>query len=94
MKNVSAIDYNCGITKRKADTMSANIYTIENLLVGKNYRSRSVEGEIISAEKHPACVHYDGAEAYLVQVRPVFHTTSGKSRWFGNTVYRTIAVAN
>ncbi len=30
--------------------MSANVYTIENLLVGKMYRSRSVKGEIISAE--------------------------------------------
>ena len=72
--------------------MSANVYSIESLLVGKNYRSRSVEGEIISAEKHPACIHYDGAEAYLVEVRPTYHTTSGKSRWFGNTTYRTVAV--
>jgi hypothetical protein len=72
--------------------MSANVYTIEDLLIGKNYRSRSVEGEIISAEKHPACVHYDGAEAYLVEVRPTYSTTSGKSRWFGNSVYRTLAV--
>ena len=31
--------------------MSANVYTIENLLVGKTYRSKSVTGEIISAEK-------------------------------------------
>ncbi len=74
--------------------MSANIYTIENLLVGTTYRSRTVTGEIISAEKHPACIHYDGAEAYLVEVRPVFYTTSGQSRWFGNTTYRTVAVAN
>jgi len=66
--------------------MSANVYTIEDLLIGKNYRSRSVEGEIISAEKHPACVHYDGAEAYLVEVRPAYSTTSG------NSVYRTLAV--
>jgi len=72
--------------------MSANVYTIEDLLIGKNYRSRSVEGEIISPEKHPACVHYDGAEAYLVEVRPTYSTTSGKSRWFGNSVYRTLAV--
>jgi hypothetical protein len=74
--------------------MSANVYTIENLLVGTTYRSRTVSGEIISAEKHPACIHYDGAEAYLVEVRPVFYTTSGQSRWFGNTTYRTVAVAN
>lgn len=74
--------------------MSANVYTIENLLVGKIYRSRSVEGEIISAEKHPACIHYDGAEAYLVEVRPTYYTRSRQSRWYGNTVYRTVAVAD
>jgi len=94
LKNVSAIGYNCDYQQTKGDTMSANVYTIENLLVGTNYRSRSVEGEIISAEKHPACIHYDGAEAYLVEVRPTYYTTSGQSRWFGNTVYRTVAVAD
>lgn len=72
--------------------MSANVYTIEDLLIGKNYRSRSIEGEIISAEKHPACIHYDGAEAYLVEVRPSYSSTSGKSKYFGNTAYRTLAV--
>jgi hypothetical protein len=94
LKNVSAIGYNCDYQQTKGDTMSANVYTIENLLVGKLYRSRSVEGEIISAEKHPACIHYDGAEAYLVEVRPTYYTTSGNSRWFGNTTYRTVAVAD
>ncbi len=72
--------------------MSANIYTIENLLVGTTYRSRTVTGEIISAEKHPKGIYYQDAESYLVQVRPVFYTRSGQSRWFGNTVYRTLAV--
>jgi len=72
--------------------MSANVYTISDLLIGKIYRSRSVEGEIISAEPHPDCIHYDGAEAYRVEVRPVYYTTSGKSRWFGNTTYRSVAV--
>jgi adenylate cyclase len=69
--------------KKGSDTMSANLYTIENLLVGKSYRSRSVEGEIVSAEKHPKCVWYDGAEAYLVQVRDNLR---------GNYTYRSIAV--
>ena len=50
--------------------MSANVYTIENLLVGKTYRSKSVTGEIISAEIHPKAVWYQGCESYLVQVRP------------------------
>lgn len=63
--------------------MSANLYNIESLLVGKTYRSRSVEGEIVSAEKHPKCVWYDGAEAYLVQVRDNLR---------GGYTYRSVAV--
>jgi hypothetical protein len=62
--------------------MSANIYTIENLLVGTQYYSRTLTGEIISAEKHPACLHYDGAEAYLVEI----------SKPYGGYAYRTVAV--
>ena len=65
--------------------MSANVYSIENLLVGKTYRSRSVVGEIVSAEKHPHAVWYENAEAYLVEVRP---TNSIRN------TFRTIAVAN
>lgn len=49
--------------------MSANLYTIESLLVGKIYRSNTLTGEIVSAEKHPEAVWYDGAEPYLVEVR-------------------------
>lgn len=63
--------------------MSANLYNVESLLVGKIYRSRSVEGEIVSAEKHPKCVWYDGAEAYLVQVRDNLR---------GGYTYRSVAV--
>lgn len=50
--------------------MSANLYNVESLLVGKIYRSKSVQGEIVSAEKHPHAVWYDNAEAYLVEIRP------------------------
>ena len=64
--------------------MSANIYTIENLLVGKTYRSKTLTGEIVSAEKHPACVWYENAEAYLVEVR----------NQNGGYAYRTLAVKN
>ena len=64
--------------------MSANIYTIENLLVGKTYRSKTLTGEILSAEKHPAPIWYENAEAYLVEVR----------NQNGGYTYRTIAVAN
>ena len=63
--------------------MSANVYTIESLLVGKPYYSRSLSGEIVDAEKHPAGVYYDNANAYLVRVRDSF----------ANYHYRTLAVA-
>ena len=67
----------------KGDTMSANLYTIESLLVGKPYHSRSVSGEIINAEKHPKAVWYGGAEAYLVEIR----------KHGGGYTYRSVAVA-
>jgi hypothetical protein len=47
--------------------MSANVYTIESLLIGKIYRSKSLTGEIIDAEKSD--VWYQGCESYRVQVR-------------------------
>ena len=62
--------------------MSANVYTIENLLVGKSYRSKTIEGEIISAEKHPHGVWYQDCESYLVEIR----------KPLGGYTYRTIAV--
>lgn len=62
--------------------MSANVYTIENLLVGKNYRSKTIEGEIVSAEKDTRAVWYEGCESYLVEVR----------KPMGGYTYRTIAV--
>jgi hypothetical protein len=61
--------------------MSANLYTIESLLIGKAYRSRTLEGIIQDAEKSD--VYYANAEAYRVRVRP---TNS-----FSDT-YRIIAV--
>jgi hypothetical protein len=63
--------------------MSANLYNIESLLIGKTYRSRSVEGEIISAEKHPKAVWYQDAEAYLVEIR----------KQGGGYTYRSVAVS-
>jgi hypothetical protein len=65
--------------------MSANVYTIENLLVGKTYRSNTLTGEIISAEKHPKAVWYQGAEAYLVEVKSY-------ELGLSNYSFRTIAV--
>ena len=62
----------------------ANLYSIESLLVGKTYRSKSLQGEIISAEKHPKAVWYGkDTEAYLVVVRTPY---SYKDH------YRTLAV--
>lgn len=63
--------------------MSANLYNVQSLLVGKTYRSRSVVGEIVSAEKHPHAVWYDNAEAYLVEIR----------KEHGGYTYRSVAVA-
>ena len=61
----------------------ANLYTIEDLLVGKMYRSKSLQGEIISAEKHPEAVWYgENTEPYLVQIRD----------GFGGYTYRAVAV--
>jgi hypothetical protein len=62
--------------------MSANVYTIENLLVGKQYYSKTLQGEIISAEKHPHAVWYQDCESYLVEIR----------KPMGGYTYRTIAV--
>jgi hypothetical protein len=69
--------------KKEVALMSANVYTIENLLVGKQYRSRTLTGEIISAEQHPKAVWYQGCESYLVEVRP----SNG-----GKVTCRTVAV--
>lgn len=65
--------------------MSANIYSIETLLVGTYYRSRSVEGEITHAEKDNRAVWYgEDTQSYLVEIRP---TNSIKKVW------RTLAVS-
>ena len=63
--------------------MSANVYSVKDLLVGTSYSSRTLQGEIISAEEHPHAVWYEGCESYLVEIKP----NSG----YGTT-YRTVAV--
>jgi hypothetical protein len=63
--------------------MSANLYNIESLLIGKAYRSRSLEGIIQDAEKR-SDIYYADAEAYLVRVRP----TNGLK-----DAYRIVAVS-
>ena len=68
--------------------MSANIYSIESLLVGKIYRSKTMVGEIVSAEKDNRAVWYgDNTESYLVEIQP----HSGYNN-FGRRTYRTLAV--
>jgi hypothetical protein len=51
--------------------MATKLYTIENLLVGKTYRSRNrhFEGEIVSASPRPEIWYGEGLDAYVVQVR-------------------------
>jgi hypothetical protein len=58
----------------------ANLYTIQDLLIGKIYNSKTLRGEIISADKSD--IWYENAESYLVQVR----SDTGKY------TYRNIAV--
>ena len=86
IENVSPIRYNIHI-KKEGVTMTANVYSIESLLVGTRYVSRTMRGEIISAEKHPKAVWYEGCETYLVEVAP----QSGSNNW-GRKTYRTVAV--
>ena len=63
--------------------MSANVYSIESLLVGTTYRSKTLTGEIISAIKDDRAVWYgEDLEPYLVEIK----TNSLKNAW------RTIAV--
>ena len=49
--------------------MSANVYNVQSLLVGTNYYSNTLQGEIVSAEPHPHAVWYEGCETYLVEVK-------------------------
>ena len=67
--------------------MSANVYSVQSLLVGKQYVSNTLRGEIISAEPHPKAVWYEGCDTYLVEVAP----NSGSNTW-GRRTYRTVAV--
>lgn len=67
---------------KEGSLMSANLYNVQSLLVGKAYRSRSLEGIIQDAE--PSDVYYQDADAYRVRVRP----THGLS-----DAYRVVAVS-
>jgi len=62
----------------------ANLYTIQDLLIGKTYTSKTLRGEIISAEKSSQPIWYgENTEAYLVEIND---PTSLRNK------FRTIAV--
>lgn len=62
----------------------ANLYTIEELLIGNSYNSKSLRGEIIHAEKDNRAVWYgENNESYLVEIRSPYSL---------NTKWRTVAV--
>ena len=67
MRIVGGLGYNNDITKKKEVAKMANLYTIEDLLIGKTYRSNSLQGKIVSAEKHSAWFGRN-AEGYLVEI--------------------------
>ena len=50
--------------------MATKLYTIENLLVGKTYRSNSrhFEGEIVSARPRTEIWYGENTEAYLIEI--------------------------
>jgi len=50
--------------------MATKLYTIQDLLIGKNYRSRNrhFEGEIISASPRPAIWYGENTEAYVIEI--------------------------
>jgi hypothetical protein len=50
--------------------MATKLYTIENLLVGQNYRSRNrnFEGVVTHAEKREGIWYGENTEAYVVEV--------------------------
>jgi hypothetical protein len=63
--------------------MSANVYTVQSLLIGTQYVSRTLRGEIVSAEPHPKAVWYKDCDSYLVEV---------KDSLSHNYKFRTVAV--
>jgi hypothetical protein len=56
--------------KERGCLMATKLYTIEDLLIGKTYRSktRHFEGEIISAEKRDGIWYGENTEAYLIGI--------------------------
>ena len=61
----------------------ANLYTIEDLLIGKSYRSKSTEGTIVSAQKSDAWYGRE-AQGYFVEI----------DTGLMNNTYRHVAVGS
>jgi hypothetical protein len=61
--------------KERGCHMATKLYTIENLLVGQNYRSRNrhFEGVITHAEKREGIWYGENTEAYVVQIKTPSH---------------------
>lgn len=68
--------------------MSALVYSVEDILIGKYYSGSRGDGLIISADKRDG-VYYDECDTYLVKVRPQFEAGMPLMSDF----YATIAVA-
>jgi hypothetical protein len=83
VKYVSPIRYNITITTTKEGTMSANVYSVADLLVGTRYASRTLKGTIVNAIEHPFAVFYEGCDSYLVEIQPDYGVS---------VKYRTVAV--
>jgi hypothetical protein len=81
--------------KKEGWHMSIKTYSIETLLEGKVYRShnrRGLEGIIQNAEKRSSVWCGENFEAYTIQVRPQYSSTSGNTLFNGKDFYATIAV--
>ena len=62
----------------------ANLYTLESLLIGKTYNSKTLRGLIVHAEKDNRGLYFgENTETYLVQVDSPYSTRN---------LWRTIAV--
>jgi hypothetical protein len=73
--------------KERGWQMSALTYTIDNLLVGKTYRSRSRhdEGTILHAEKREGIWYGENLDAYAIEVR----STRGIGNFWATVTVRT-----
>lgn len=65
--------------------MSSKLYSVESLLVGKEYNSLTANGEIVEAELSDKVYFGSGIDAYLVRIH---------ERGLIRDKYRYVAVRN